>query len=87
MTLVGAEPHPPYDRPPLSKQLLAGAWEPERLALRTPAELSALGLDLRLGTAATGLDPAARVVALSDGDRLPYDALVIATGVRPRRLP
>lgn len=87
LTLVGAEPHPPYDRPPLSKQLLAGAWEPDRLVLRTPAELSALGLDLRLGTAATGLDPAARVVALSDGDRLPYDALVIATGVRPRRLP
>ncbi|MFD7510129.1 NAD(P)/FAD-dependent oxidoreductase [Streptomyces sp. NPDC059853] len=87
LTLVGAEPHPPYDRPPLSKQLLAGAWEPERLALRTPAELSALGLDLRLGTAATGLDTVARTVALSDGDRLPYEALVIATGVRPRRLP
>ncbi|MFE0688177.1 NAD(P)/FAD-dependent oxidoreductase [Streptomyces xiamenensis] len=92
LTLVGDEPHPPYDRPPLSKQVLAGQWGPERLALRAPADLAALGLDLRLGTAATGVDPAARTVLLADGRStrerdLPYDGLVIATGVRPRLLP
>ncbi|MGW3293682.1 NAD(P)/FAD-dependent oxidoreductase [Streptomyces xiamenensis] len=92
LTLVGDEPHPPYDRPPLSKQVLAGQWAPERLALRAPADLAALGLDLRLGTAATGVDPAARTVLLADsgstGERdLSYDGLIIATGVRPRLLP
>ncbi|MGW7294523.1 NAD(P)/FAD-dependent oxidoreductase [Streptomyces xiamenensis] len=92
LTLVGDEPHPPYDRPPLSKQVLAGQWAPERLALRAPADLAALGLDLRLGTAATGVDPAARTVLLADGGGtgerdLPYDGLIIATGVRPRLLP
>ncbi|MFJ3670637.1 NAD(P)/FAD-dependent oxidoreductase [Streptomyces sp. NPDC090106] len=87
LTLVGDEPHLPYDRPPLSKQLLAGTWEPSRLALRTPAHLDALGLDLRLGVRATGLEPASRTVRLADGSTLPYDGLVIATGVRPRRLP
>lgn len=87
LTLVGDEPHAPYDRPPLSKHLLAARWESDRLALRTPAHLDGLGLDLRLGTAATGLDLDGRRVRLSDGDALPYDALVIATGVRPRRLP
>jgi NADPH-dependent 2,4-dienoyl-CoA reductase/sulfur reductase-like enzyme len=87
LTLVGEEPEPPYDRPPLSKQLLAAQWEAERLALRTPADLAALDLDLRLGVAATGLEPLSRTVRLADGSELPYDALVIATGVRPRRLP
>ncbi|MFF0156243.1 NAD(P)/FAD-dependent oxidoreductase [Streptomyces sp. NPDC005263] len=87
LTLVGDEPLPPYDRPPLSKQLLAAEWEAERLALRTPADLAALGLDVRLGVAATGLEPAERIVALADGREVPYDGLVVATGVRPRRLP
>jgi len=87
LTLVGDEPHPPYDRPPLSKQFLTGQWDTEQLALRTGADLDALGLDLRLGVAATGLDPATRSVRLSDGSTVSYDGLVIATGVRPRRLP
>lgn len=87
ITLVGEEPELPYDRPPLSKQLLAAEWEPDRLALRTPADLAALDLDLRLGVAATGLELRARAVRLADGSEVPYDGLVIATGVRPRRLP
>ncbi|TDC61753.1 NAD(P)/FAD-dependent oxidoreductase [Streptomyces hainanensis] len=87
VTLVGDEPHAPYDRPPLSKQLLAGAWPPERLALRPPADLAALDLDTRLGVAATRLDLPGRAVELADGERLPYDGLILATGVRPRRLP
>jgi NADPH-dependent 2,4-dienoyl-CoA reductase/sulfur reductase-like enzyme len=87
LTLVGDEPHPPYDRPPLSKQFLTGQWDTGQLALRTEADLDALGLDLRLGVAATRLDPATRSVRLSDGSTVSYDGLVIATGVRPRRLP
>ncbi|MER8003958.1 FAD-dependent oxidoreductase [Streptomyces sp. NPDC095613] len=87
ITLVGDEPHLPYDRPPLSKQFLKGDWELDRLALRARADIDALDLDLRLGVRATGLDVAARTVSLSDGTRLSYAALVVATGVRARRLP
>lgn len=87
LTLVGDEPEPPYDRPPLSKQVLAAEWEPDRLALRTAADLTALDLDLRLGVTATGLDLDDRAVRLADGSEVPYDGLVVATGVRPRRLP
>ncbi|TMR98919.1 NAD(P)/FAD-dependent oxidoreductase [Nonomuraea basaltis] len=87
VTLVGDEPHAPYDRPPLSKQLLASQWEPDRLTLRSPDTLSALDLDLRLGVRATGLDLNARTVRLSDSGDVSYDGLIVATGVRPRRLP
>ncbi|MDR7275075.1 NAD(P)/FAD-dependent oxidoreductase [Catenuloplanes atrovinosus] len=87
LTLIGEELDPPYDRPPLSKQLLAGDWAAERLALRTADHLAGLHLDLRLGTVAAGLDRDARVVRLADGEPIGYDGLIIATGVRPRRLP
>jgi len=87
LTLIGDELLLPYDRPPLSKQFLTGQWESGRLALRDTADLHALGLDLRLGTTATGLDTTARAVRLANGATVPYDGLVIATGVRPRRLP
>jgi NADPH-dependent 2,4-dienoyl-CoA reductase/sulfur reductase-like enzyme len=87
LTLVGDEPQAPYDRPPLSKQLLAAEWESDRLALRTPDDLAALGLDLRLGVAAARLELADQTVELADGSEVPYDRLIVATGVRPRRLP
>ncbi|WP_329074991.1 NAD(P)/FAD-dependent oxidoreductase [Streptomyces niveus] len=87
LTLVGDEPHPPYDRPPLSKQVLSGQWDADRTALRAAEDLAALGLDLRLGVAAVDLDPVRRLVWLADGSPVPYDRLVVATGVRPRRLP
>lgn len=87
ITLVGEEPYAPYDRPPLSKQLLKGDWQPDRLALRPAADIDALGLDLRLGATAVALDRNSHQVHLADGSLLPYDALVVATGVRPRRLP
>ena len=88
LTLIGDEqPHPPYDRPPLSKQILAGTWEPERAFLRRHEELARLGAGLRLGRAATALDPTSRQVRLDDGDRIGFDAMIIATGVTPRRLP
>ncbi|MFI6600685.1 NAD(P)/FAD-dependent oxidoreductase [Nonomuraea sp. NPDC050536] len=83
ITLIGEEARPPYDRPPLSKQILAGVWEPDRVALRH----GELDLDLRLGTAATALDVAARTVTLRGGERLGFDGLIIATGVTPKRLP
>ncbi|MBC8365593.1 MAG: oxidoreductase [Actinobacteria bacterium] len=86
ISLIGEEPHQPYDRPPLSKQVLAGDWEPER-ALLTPAEkLEPLGIDLRLGVRATGLDVAARQLEV-DGVAEPFDGLLIATGARCRILP
>ncbi|MFK0156606.1 NAD(P)/FAD-dependent oxidoreductase [Streptomyces sp. NPDC090493] len=87
VTLVGDEPYLPYDRPPLSKQILSGEWQPDRIQLRGRSELDSLGLDLRLGMRATGLDMAARAVTLADGTLVRYDGLVVATGVRPRVLP
>ncbi|MEV6347612.1 FAD-dependent oxidoreductase [Actinoplanes sp. NPDC051851] len=87
LTLIGEELDAPYDRPPLSKQILAQEWEAGRLALRTVEQLTALRLDLRLGVRATALDTASRVVTLADGTAIGYDGLVIATGVRPRTLP
>ncbi|SDG59648.1 Reductase C-terminal [Pseudonocardia oroxyli] len=85
ISLVGAEPHPPYDRPPLSKQLLAGEWEPERVSLKDDAALEDLGVRLYLGLPAVALRPGE--VELADGSVLAADAIVLATGVVARRLP
>lgn len=82
LTLVGAERHPPYDRPPLSKDVLVGKREDTTL----PFDAAALEVDLRLGVRATGLDLAGRRVSTEVGE-LGYDALVIATGAWPVRLP
>ncbi|MET9633741.1 FAD-dependent oxidoreductase [Lentzea sp. NPDC006480] len=87
ITLVGDEKALPYDRPPLSKQVLAGAWEPERTLLRPDSAYLDQGIGLTLGSAATALDLARRTVALSNGEEIGYDGLVIATGTRPRELP
>ncbi|MEW1693572.1 FAD-dependent oxidoreductase [Streptomyces sp. NPDC091263] len=87
LTLVGDEPHPPYDRPPLSKELLTEGWEPPSTWLRKQEVMAAVDVDLRLGCRATGLDQAARSITLSTGEELPYDAAIIATGLRPRALP
>jgi NADPH-dependent 2,4-dienoyl-CoA reductase/sulfur reductase-like enzyme len=87
LTLVGDERHLPYDRPPLSKQILSGAWQPERVQLRDGEAIGKLGADLLLGRTAVGLDTAERRLVLDGGDRVGFDALVIATGVSPRRLP
>lgn len=87
LVMIGGEAHRPYDRPPLSKQLLLGEWEPDRLALRGQEDLDRLRADLRLGVPAGGLDVDAHEVVLADDTRIGYDALVVATGVRPRHLP
>ncbi|MFD9946400.1 NAD(P)/FAD-dependent oxidoreductase [Nonomuraea sp. NPDC059023] len=86
LTLVGAEPHLPYDRPPLSKQVLAGTWEPERIQPFDTGHYADLGVHLRLGRAATAVDLPGKAVVLDD-ERLGYDGLIIATGVCPRRPP
>ena len=85
ITLLGEEPHLPYDKPPLSKEMLDDDGAP--VPLLTEAELAGLGLDLRLGTRATGLDTARRQVCTEAGELLDYGDLVIATGVNARELP
>ncbi|MGW4063195.1 NAD(P)/FAD-dependent oxidoreductase [Amycolatopsis sp. NPDC004747] len=87
VTVLGAEPHLPYDRPPLSKQVLGGSWTPERTQLRTAAALSALDIQFVLGDPAVRLDAAARTVHTAAGRTLTADAVVLATGLRPRTLP
>lgn len=86
ITLIGAERHPPYDRPPLTKEILRGEWTAERLSLR-PEGYDDLGLELMLGTLAVALRPGPQAVDLSDGSSVLYDGLVIATGASARRIP
>jgi 3-phenylpropionate/trans-cinnamate dioxygenase ferredoxin reductase subunit len=86
LTMVCGEPELPYDRPPLSKQVLTGAWDPERTRFREPGHYAELGIRLVRGRAGA-LDVGGRTVYLSDGYPLRFDGLIIATGVRPRRLP
>ncbi len=86
VTLVGAEPVPPYQRPPLSKAYLMGDMPLERLFLRPEAFYTDQSIDLRLGTEVTGIDTDAQTVTV-DGDVLTYSDLVLATGSVPRHLP
>jgi 3-phenylpropionate/trans-cinnamate dioxygenase ferredoxin reductase component len=84
LTLVGDEPHEPYDRPPLSKQVLTGRAAPEATALPQARGLDA---EWRLGTPAVGLDMTGKKVRLADGDEVGFDRLLIATGTRARPWP
>src|SRR5262245_39511765 len=86
LVAIGAEPHLPYDRPPLSKELLAGKSEPDDIVLRTNG-LDDLALDLRLGRRAVALDVDGRTLTLDDGERVAYDGCIVATGSVARRLP
>lgn len=83
IVLVGEEPDLPYTRPPLSKQILLGQWEPADAAIRSREELDALGIRVHTGRRATGLDLRARTLRTDDGD-LSFDELVIATGTESR---
>jgi 3-phenylpropionate/trans-cinnamate dioxygenase ferredoxin reductase component len=101
LVFVSAERERPYDRPPLSKELLRGDREPDQIRLNKPDGFDALALDLRLGVRAEALDPGARVVALQQVSRsepqareghqgsemISYDGLVIATGAAARPMP
>lgn len=87
VTVVAAEPHAPYQRPPLSKGYLLGEEGTDAVILE-PAEWYAdHDIDLRTGTSVTGLDPAARTVSLDDGSTLSYDAVLLTMGAGPRMLP
>ena len=85
IVVIGDEVHAPYDRPPLSKDFLAGAASLDDIALGTPDDAE-LGLEWRLGTTAVGLDRPSRSVLLDDGSEIRADGVVLATGARARRL-
>lgn len=87
ITLLGEEAGAPYDRPPLSKQVLAGTWEPERTHLRTRDVLDALDAEFVLDERALALDAATRTVRTASGATLRAEAVVLATGLHARRLP
>lgn len=87
ITLVGEEPHAPYDRPPLTKQFLAGEWDEARISLVKRDVLAEQRIDLMAGVTAVALDVEGRAVTLADGRRLVGDAVVLATGATPRWLP
>lgn len=86
ITIIGDEPHLPYDRPPLSKRVLSGEWEPERIVLRKLDDMDAIDVRWRRGARAAALDLDDPAVLLDDGERVRFDGLVIATGATPRRL-
>ncbi|KIH97366.1 pyridine nucleotide-disulfide oxidoreductase [Streptomonospora alba] len=87
LTVVGDEDRLPYDRPPLSKEYLLGKAETDDLALLDGDDEDRLGIDWRLGVRATGLDLRRRAVELADGTEITADAVVVATGAAPNRLP
>lgn len=86
VVLVGEEPVPPYHRPPLSKAYLKGEADVERLWLKPRAFYDDQRIELKLGTAAQSLDPAAHTLTLADGSELHYDKLILAMGSMPRAL-
>jgi 3-phenylpropionate/trans-cinnamate dioxygenase ferredoxin reductase subunit len=87
LTVVGDEDHLPYDRPPLSKEVLSAAKDPEEVILKPAEFYSEHDITLRLGNAARTLDTDSQTVTLADGTALGYDQLVIATGLAPKRIP
>lgn len=86
ITVIGDEPLPPYQRPPLSKAYLLGQMQEDRLTLRAPEWWDENGITLRLGESATAIDRSRHVVATDKGE-YPYDALALTLGANPRRLP
>jgi 3-phenylpropionate/trans-cinnamate dioxygenase ferredoxin reductase subunit len=87
LTLVGAENHEPYDRPPLSKQVLSGQWGADKIVLAATERLSELAITTRLGSPAVHLDVEHTTVDLGDGSEVRGTHVVIATGSRARQLP
>ncbi|MFO1202528.1 MAG: FAD-dependent oxidoreductase [Tabrizicola sp.] len=86
IVMLGDEPAPPYQRPPLSKAYLLGEMEEDRLWLRAPEFWAENNVELRLGQAVTAIDPTAKTVTVG-GEALEYDHLALTTGSTPRRLP
>ena len=85
VTLIGAEAHLPYERPPLSKGYLLGNDPIEKAFVHEPSWYTDHGVDVRTGTEVTAIDLDGQVVRTADGDQR-YDALLLATGAQPRRL-
>lgn len=86
ITLLSADADPPYDRPNLSKDYLAGTAQADWLPLRAPSFYTEQRIDVRCNTRVARLDPAQRAVELADGSRIEYGALLLATGAEPNRL-
>ena len=86
LIVVGDEPLRPYDRPPLSKQILRGEWEPEKAFLRDAARHAKLDVEWKLGQRAIALDLDVWAVFLDSGEPITFEGLVIATGATPRRI-
>ena len=86
ITMIGEEPAPPYQRPPLSKGYLLGEMELDRLYLRAPSFWEEQGITLKLGAPVTAIDRTAKTVR-AGGETISYDQLALTTGSRPRRLP
>jgi 3-phenylpropionate/trans-cinnamate dioxygenase ferredoxin reductase subunit len=87
ITLIGDEPHPPYQRPPLSKGFLLGETREAQLMMRPAEVMAKKNIDLRVGAGATAIDRGAKRIALADGSTLAYDGLALCTGSRLRPLP
>ena len=87
LTLIGDEPHPPYQRPPLSKKYLLGEMEVERLYLRPPSFYTDNDITLLTGETVTSIDRDTCTIELASGQTIPYQTLVLTTGSKPRLLP
>lgn len=87
ITLIGTEAVPPYQRPPLSKAYLLGEMAEDRLYLRPGSWYADEDITLRLSTTVSAIDPDAKTVTLSDGERIAFDKLALTTGATPRKLP
>jgi NADPH-dependent 2,4-dienoyl-CoA reductase/sulfur reductase-like enzyme len=87
VVVIGGEAHLPYDKPPLSKQFLAGAWDESRVTMLTAEDAEQADIELQLGRAAERLDMAGRAVVLTNGTPVAYDVLVVATGAAARPSP
>ncbi|MFI9504973.1 NAD(P)/FAD-dependent oxidoreductase [Nocardia sp. NPDC052566] len=87
VTLIGAEEHLPYERPPLSKEHLLGKKELPEFTVEPSQWYRDHHIDVRVGTTVTAIDRSAKTVELPDGSTVPYDKLALATGSTPRRLP
>lgn len=85
--LIGDEPEAPYDRPPLSKEALFDDVPEDRLFLRAESWYEEQGIELKLGSAVTAIDPAAHLLTLANGETITYEKLLLATGTRARSLP
>jgi 3-phenylpropionate/trans-cinnamate dioxygenase ferredoxin reductase subunit len=87
ITVVGAEPHQPYERPPLSKDYLQGKAERDSVFVHPSSWYSENDVELRLGASVTAIDAATRTVTVADGGELSADAILVVTGARPRAVP